>query len=627
MAHESFEHEPTAALMNQHFINIKVDREERPDVDDIYMGAVQALSNGHGGWPMTVFLLPDGRPFYGGTYFPREPRYGMPSFTQVLEGVHNAYTQRRDECEQVADELTQGMSRATLGIGDANTLNADLLDGALARFSREFDRTYGGFGGAPKFPQAMNLEYLLRHYQRTGEKAALDMVVFTLRKMALGGMYDQLGGGFHRYSVDALWLVPHFEKMLYDNAQLSRVYLHAWQITGDAFFRRIAEETYDYLLREMTAPEGGFYSATDADSEGEEGKFFVWSKAELNDLLGDDARIAIEYWGVTTRGNFERHNILYVPNDDSVAAQRLGLSIAELGAKLAAIRDMLFAARTQRVHPGLDDKILAAWNGMTLASLAEAARVLNRPDYRAAAVRAGELIRDHLVTKDGRVWRTYKGGTAKISGFLEDYACLADAFLELYQTTFDDSWFALARQLTDSALAHFRAPDGGFFDTPDDGEALITRPRSLQDNAVPAGSSMMARVLIKLAAYTGNADYDDAARKTLAILSAAMGQYPQAFGEAMSAADALIAGVDEVALIGDLNQAAPLLDELRRPYRPNVITAHSPTAVEGEHALIPLLSYRTTKNGEPTVYVCRHFACQMPVTTAEALAGLLEQTS
>jgi len=449
------------------------------------------------------------------------------------------------------------------------------------------------------------------------------VALFTLRKMALGGMYDQLGGGFHRYSVDALWLVPHFEKMLYDNAQLSRVYLHAWQITGDPFFRRIAEETYDYLLREMTAPEGGFYSATDADSEGEEGRFFVWSKAELLELLGDDATIAIEYWGASTRGNFEGHNILHVPNDDAVAAGRLGLSVNELGAKLTAIRDTLFAARTGRVHPGLDDKILAAWNGMTLASLAEAARVLDRADYRAAAVRAGNFMCDHLVTKNGRVWRTYKDGTAKISGFLEDYACLADAFLELYQTTFDDSWFALARQLADGTLAHFRAPDGGFFDTPDDGETLITRPRGLQDNAVPAGSSMMARVLVRLAAYTGNADYDDVARKTLAILSVAMKQVPQAFGEALSAADALIAGIDEVALIGDLTQAAPLLDVLRRPYRPNVISAHAHEDVEGEHGVIPLLSYRAMKNGEPTVYVCRHFACQMPVTTAEELAGLL----
>jgi len=626
MAHESFEDETTAALMNKLYVNIKVDREERPDIDDIYMQAVQALSNGHGGWPMTVFLLPDGRPFYAGTYFPKEARYGMPSFKQVLEGVYDAYQNRRDEVEEIAGQLTQGLNRASLGIGQGSQLNEDLLDATLKPFEREYDATYGGFGGAPKFPQAMNLEYLLQYHHRTGDEAALNMVTLTLKKMAMGGIYDQLGGGFHRYSVDAIWLVPHFEKMLYDNALLSRVYLHAWQVTGDTFFKETAEEIYDYILREMTAPEGGFYSATDADSEGVEGKFFVWSKDELTALLGEEnGRIAVETWGVSGRGNFEGHNILYRPNDDAVTAARLGLTVEQLREKLEIIKDILFAARAQRVHPGLDDKILASWNGLMLASLAEAARVLERQDYLDGALRAGQFLREIMVTSAGRVFRTYKDGSARINGFLEDYACLAEAFLQLYQTTFDPHWYVLAQTLADNALKHFRAPDGGFFDTPDDGETLIARPRSLQDNAVPAGSSIMAKVLVMLAAYSGSADYEQAARETLAPLDAAMRQVPQAFGEALAAAGMLVRGMREIAVVGEFNddRTVALLTEIFDDYRPNAVVALSPSDVDGEHT-IPLLSYRVMQEGEPTVYVCRQFACQLPVTTPDALQSLLD---
>ena len=625
MAHESFEDEATAALMNRLYINIKVDREERPDIDNIYMQAVQALSNGHGGWPMTVFLLPDGRPFYAGTYFPKEARQGMPSFKQVLEAVNDAYQKRRDDVNEIAEQLTQGLNRASLGIGQNSQLNEGLLDATLKLFEREFDAHYGGFGGAPKFPQAMNLEYLLRFYDRTGDETALKMVTLTLKKMAMGGIYDQLGGGFHRYSVDAIWLVPHFEKMLYDNALLSRVYLHAWQVTGDLFFKKMAEEIYDYILREMTAPEGGFYSATDADSEGEEGKFFVWSREELIALLGEDnGRVAIETYGVSARGNFDGQNILYRPNDEAVTAARLGMSVEELHEKLETINDILFAARTQRTHPALDDKILASWNGLMLASLAEAARVLERQDYLEAALRGGQFLREMMVTDEGRVYRTYKDGLARINGFLEDYACLAGAFLELYQSTFDPHWYVLAQMLIDNALAHFRAPDGGFFDTPDDGESLIARPRNLQDNAIPAGSSSMAKALLMQAAFSGSADYEQAARETLAPLDAAMRQVPQAFGEALAAADMLVRGLQEIAVVGDWNddRTKVLLTEIFADYRPNAVAALSPTDVEGEHT-IPLLSYRTMQDGEPTVYVCRQFACQLPVTTPGALEGLL----
>ncbi|MFO7321789.1 MAG: thioredoxin domain-containing protein [Chloroflexota bacterium] len=628
MAHESFEDPATAKLMNDLYVNVKVDREERPDVDDIYMQAVQAMT-GQGGWPMTVFLLPDGRPFYGGTYFPPEPRHGMPSFRQILLGVADAYNNRREEVERAAEQLTQTLNRDILGIGgDETALTRELLDSAIDNFARNFDSTHGGFAGAPKFPNPMNLEYLLRSYERTGDRRALDMVTLTLRKMARGGIYDQIGGGFHRYSVDAIWLVPHFEKMLYDNAQLSRLYLHAYQATGDAFFRQIAEEVYDYILREMTSPEGGFYSTTDADSEGEEGKFFVWSKTELEELLGEDAAIAIEYWGVTPRGNFEGRNILHVPNEKAVVAERLGLSIEELEAKLDAIKDTLFAARTQRVAPALDDKILIGWNGLMLASLAEAARVLDRADYYDAAVRNAEFLLDNLRTPDGRLLRTYKDGEAKIDGFLEDYAALVEGLLELYQTTFDERWFVEARRLTDHVLAHFRAIDGGFFDVSDEHEQLIVRPRNVQDNAVPSGNSIMAKNLLRLAAYTGDARYDEAARGSLRLLSEALRQYPQAFGEAMNAADMLVRGQTEVAVVGDSEHPATgeLLAVVQKPYRPNVVVALSPNDVPGE-ATIPLLSYRAQQNGKPTVYVCRNFACQLPVTTPGEVELLLKQAN
>ncbi len=626
MAHESFEDAATAAVMNDLFINIKVDREERPDLDDIYMQAVQAFTDGRGGWPMTVFLLPDGRPFYGGTYYPPEPRYGMPSFSQVLTGINDAYQNRRDEVNKVAGDIAGSLQRGTLGIGGApSDLTTELLDRAYEKLAQNFDGRNGGFGGAPKFPNPMNLEFLLRTYARTEEDDALEHVKFTLTQMARGGIYDQIGGGFHRYSVDAVWLVPHFEKMLYDNAQMSRVYLHAFQVTGDPFFKTIACEIYDYVLREMTTPEGGFYSTTDADSEGEEGKFFVWSRDELIALLGDDAPIAIEYWGVSAGGNFERHNILNVPNDAAIAAQRLGLSVDALHAKITTIKDKLFATRSQRIAPGLDDKVLTAWNGMMLASLAEAARVLDRPDYHVAAVRCAEFFASTMFNAGtGVLLRTHKNGQSKIDGFLEDYANLSEAFLEVYQTTFDARWFVLARALADHALAHFRAEDGGFFDSSDRHEQLIARPRSLQDNATPAGTSVIARVLLRLAAYTGVDEYSTAAQRSLAMLTAAVREYPQAFGEALNAVDLLVSGIAEIAIVGEAASegARALLAVAQKPYRPNVIVALAPANVK-EEDVIPLLSYRIQRGGQATVYVCRNFTCQMPVTTPEAMVALL----
>ena len=632
MAHESFEDAATAEMMNALFVNIKVDREERPDVDDIYMQAVQAIA-GQGGWPMTVFLLPDGRPFYGGTYYPKESRYGMPSFQQLMAAVHDAYRNKRDQLEAQADNLHQALKRDVLGIGraDDSGLTLDLLDVAAAKLMDAVDTVNGGFGTQPKFPNPISLEFLLRHYERAKDERALQLVTLSLRKMAMGGIYDQVGGGFARYSVDAHWLVPHFEKMLYDNAQLSRLYLHAWQVTGDDFFRLVAEDIYDYILREMTAADGGFYSATDADSEGVEGKYFVWTIEEarealapLSDELPRALEIAIETFGMTQAGNFEGSNILFIPRSPAETAEILGLSLGQLSDAVSQIKGQLYAIRSQRIPPLLDDKILTAWNGMMLASLAEAARVLERPDYLDAARRSGEFLLKNLIGDDGRLYRSHKNGRSKLNAYLEDYANLVDALLELYQTTFEERYFAEARRLAEVALARFKSADGGFYDTSDDHESLIVRPRNLQDNVTPSGNAMMAKQLLRLAAYTGDSGFDEAAREVLRKLSDAMGQYPQAFAESLNAADMLIRGLDEVAVIGDLEHEAggKILSTLRAAFRPNVVVAWAGEDV-AEHQVIPLLSGRAMVNGQTTVYVCRNFACRLPVTTAVETAAAL----
>ncbi len=634
MAHESFEDNATAEMMNALFVNVKVDREERPDVDDIYMGAVQAIA-GQGGWPMTVFLLPDGRPFYGGTYYPKERRLGMPSFTQLMGAVHDAYRNQRENLEQQADNLHEALKRDVLAIGrdDDSGLTADMLDEAAKSLIAGMDRENGGFGTQPKFPNPISLEFLLRHHSRTNDEEALNLVTFTLRRMASGGIYDQIGGGFARYSVDAHWLVPHFEKMLYDNAQLSRLYLHAWQITKDSAFKSVAEDIYDYILLEMTSPKGGFYSATDADSEGEEGKFFVWTIEEVAEALipiGDQLpralEIAIEAFGMTPQGNFEGANILHLPRPLGETAEVLGLTDDELISAIGLIKRQLYKVRAERVPPGLDDKILTSWNGMMLASLAEAARVLKRDDYLAAAQLCGRFLLDQMLDNSGRLYRTPKEGRSKLNAYLEDYANMIDALLELYMSTFDDAWFARARQMADVALSRFRSDDGGFYDTSDDHEDLIVRPRNMQDNVTPSGNAMMAKQLLRLAAYTGEDRYYEAAQEVLRKLSDAMRQYPQAFAESLNAADMRIQGIAEVAIIGDPDDAlmADIVDALRQPYRPNVVVAHARDDID-EHESIPLLNARNRIDGMTTVYVCRNFACRLPVKTAAETEALLAQ--
>ncbi len=634
MAHESFEDDATAGIMNANFVNVKVDREERPDVDDIYMQAVQAIA-GQGGWPLTAFLLPDGRPFYGGTYYPTAPRGGLPSFTQLMGAISDAYRNKRDLLEKQADNLHQSLRRDVIGIGraDDSGLTSELLDGAARKMMSGMDREQGGFGTAPKFPNPISLEFLLRHYARSQDDEALELVCLSLRKMARGGIYDQVGGGFARYSVDARWLVPHFEKMLYDNAQLSRLFLYAWQITGDSFFRSVAEEIYDYILREMTAPAGGFYSATDADSEGEEGKFFVWTIEEVREALLPLAErmpraleIAIAYFDLSEAGNFEGANIFTAPENPREVAAVLGLSSEQLHDAIAQIKTRLYAVRSERVPPALDDKILTSWNGLMLASLAEAARVLDRPDYRQAAKIAGTFLLENMVDERERLFRSHKAGRSKLNAYLEDYANVIDGLLQLYQLTFDEDWFIAARRLADAALDHFAAADGGFYDTSDDHESLIVRPRNLQDNVCPSGNAMLAKQLLRLAAYTGDQRYDKSARAVLQILTDAMRQYPQAFAESLNATDALAGGIIEVAVAGDreTEEARAIFALLNRSFRPNMVLAWASGDV-AEHASIPLLSQRKLLEGRTTVYVCRHFACRLPVSTVAELEALLRE--
>lgn len=625
MAHESFEDAATAEYMNAHFVNIKVDREERPDLDDIYMQATLVFTRGHGGWPMTVFLTPEGKPFHAGTYFPKEDRYGMPSFRRVMIAAIEAYTNRRTQIEEGADEVADSLKRDNLALGGADAeLTKELLQKAYRGMIQDFDSIHGGLQkGAPKFPAAMSLEFILRQWIQEKHERAEEVLTFTLKKMAQGGMYDQIGGGFHRYSVDAEWLVPHFEKMLYDNAQLSRIYLRTWQTTRDPFFRQIAEEIYDYILREMTDASGGFYSATDADSEGEEGKFFVWSLREIRETLPSDlADTAVAYWDVTNKGNFEGYNILNVPVDESEVAAKLEISVEVLREHITEAKHLLYATRTHRVHPGLDNKILTAWNGLMLASLAEAARVLDRDDYRVAAIKNADFLLSAMVAPDGRLYRTHKAGTSKLNGYLEDYANLIDSLLEMYQTTFDKRYFREAQRLADHVLAHFAAPDGGFFDTSDDHEALIARPRNLQDNATPSGNSMIAKCLLRLGAYTGDEKYEEAARGGLRKLINAVQQYPTAFGEALNAMDLLIHGMQEVAIVGAEAESRPLFTVIEETFRPTMIRAWVANDVE-DGQTPPLLDYRMKVDGKAAAYVCEHFVCKRPVTEPDALRGLL----
>ena len=626
MEHESFEDEQIAGLMNENFISIKVDREERPDVDAIYMGAVQMMT-GHGGWPLTVFLTPDLKPFYGGTYYPPADHKGMPGFPRILLAIADAYKTRRDEVTNSATAITDEIRNSNRFRSSAEMLTPNVLDQAYLGLVRNFDRSEGGFGGAPKFPPSMSLMFLLRQHVRTHTAAPLEMAELTLRKMAAGGMYDQLGGGFHRYSVDAHWLVPHFEKMLYDNALLARAYLYAYQATGDPLYRRIAEETLEYVIRDLTDRSGGFYSSEDADSEGEEGKFYVWTRDEIISTLGeDDGPVFADYFDVTEDGNFEgAASILHTPVPCEEAARIRGMEPGQLQKLISAGKKKLFHVREERVRPGRDDKILAAWNGLMLTAFAEAANVLGRDDYRAVAVRNAEFILDCLC-KNGRLLRTCKDGRAKLNAYIEDYAYVIEALIAVYETTFDIRYFDRARELADSMIEHFwDESDAGFFFTSNDHEELITRMKEFFDNATPSGNSVASLALLKLSLLTGDDKYQRRAVAVLRMMREVMERFPSAFGYMLGGLDFYLSEPKEIAIIGDpsSHEVRSFLQTIYSRFFPNKVVAlddgNSGAAAES----IMLLKEKRAVGGKATAYVCRNYACLSPAVSDEELAARL----
>jgi len=618
MEHESFEDEATAKVMNDNFVNIKVDMEERPDVDQIYMTFVQ-LTTGRGGWPMTVFLTPDKMPFFGGTYYPPTPRYGMPSFQQILTSIADAYRDRRDEILRSAVDVLGELRRVSITDASSTGFSPELLDIAFENFSRTFDAKNGGFGGAPKFPPSMSLEFLLRYWKRTGKERALEIVKATAEKMAKGGIYDQLGGGFHRYSVDAVWLVPHFEKMLYDNAQLSRLYLHLFQVTGDEFFKRIAIQILEYVKREMLGPEGGFYSTQDADSEGEEGKFFVWTPDEIERILGQkDAQVFNFFYDVSEEGNFEGKNILNVQFTIEAAAKALKISVQDIEAILDRSREKLFAQRENRIKPHRDEKILTAWNGLMLAAFAEAAAIFASDDYLNIAMRNADFLLSEL-RRDGRLLRTWKDGRAKLAAYIEDYANLADGLFELYQASGERKYLDDARSLAETMIEQFWDKEsGGFFFTANDHEELIIRNKDITDNATPSGNSVATDLLLKLSKVTGDEKYERYSTKVLAIAAGQAKRYPQGFGRALSVMEFAFQPTKEIVLVEDNGEMAR---ELWNLYLPNKVVAHG----NGKVSDLPLLAGRTPIDGKPTAYVCENMVCNRPVTSVAELKQLLDE--
>jgi uncharacterized protein YyaL (SSP411 family) len=619
MAHESFEDEATAAYLNEHFVSVKVDREERPDVDAVYMEAVQAAT-GQGGWPMTVFLTPDAEPFYFGTYFPPAPRHGMPSFRQVLEGVHGAWADRRGEVAEVAGKIVRDLAEREMSFGSGEVPGEEDLAGALLGLTREYDASRGGFGGAPKFPPSMVIEFLLRHHARTGSEGALQMAQDTCERMARGGIYDQLGGGFARYSVDREWVVPHFEKMLYDNALLCRVYAHLWRSTGSELARRVALEAADFMVGELRTNEGGFASALDADSDDGTGKhvegaYYVWTPRQLREVLGaEDGELAARYFGVTEEGTFEEgSSVLQLPQQDE-------LFDAE---KVADIRRRLLAARAERPAPGRDDKIVAAWNGLAVAALAETGAYFDRPDLVDAAIAAADLlVRVHMDDR-AQLSRTSKDGRAGANaGVLEDYADVAEGFLALASVTGEGVWLEFAGFLLDQVIMQFTDPESGaLYDTAADAERLIRRPQDPTDNATPSGWSAAAGALLSYAAQTGAEPHRTAAERALGVVKALGQRAPRFIGWGLAVAEALLDGPREVAVVGP--EGHPLTKALHR----TALLGTAPGAVVAvgtpESDELPLLADRPLVQGEPAAYVCRNFTCDAPTTDPDRLRAAL----
>ncbi|UGS35372.1 thioredoxin domain-containing protein [Capillimicrobium parvum] len=600
MERESFEDEAVAALMNEHFVCVKVDREERPDVDALYMEAVQAMT-GHGGWPLNVFVTPDQVPFFGGTYFPPQPRMNMPSWPQVLQAVADAWRDRRPEIETQGAQLRERLAAsASLRPSDA-PLSTAQLEQAVAALRESYDPRHGGWGGAPKFPSASVIDFLLGQ----GET---EMSIATLRAMATGGMHDLVGGGFARYSTDATWTVPHFEKMLYDNALLARAYLHGWQVSGDDLLRRTVHDTLDWMLREMRAPGGAFWSALDADSEGVEGRFYAWTVDQLRAALGGDAEAAIAWFGATHRGNFEGANVLEARGPEPPGDVR------------ARVLARLLEVRAQRVRPGLDDKLLTSWNALAIAALAEAGAVLRREDYLDAARTAAEyLLRVHR-DPGGRLLRTSKDADARLNAYLEDHAFLVEALVVLYEATWEPRWLHEARELADAMVARFADEEnGGFFSTSSDHQELVARRRDLEDTPIPSGSSSAAVGLLRLYALTGRAEYEERAQSVLALVHEIAPKHPAAFGHLLQAMAFAIGPTREVAIVGPQTDADALARVVRDTYRPRVVLAGGPAANDA----VPLLEGRTPVDGDAAAYVCERFACQRPVTGPVELERLL----
>ena len=615
MAHESFEDEKIAAVMNANYINIKVDMEERPDIDKIYMNFVQ-LSTGSGGWPLTVFMTPDQKPFFGGTYFPPEPRFNMPGFEQILVSVADAYRNKRDEvlvtAEQVIAELGKG-PEAMSTEGD----DKELLQNAFQAFLRGFDRVNGGFGAAPKFPAPMALEFLLRYFKRTGEETALEMVKHTCNQMAQGGIFDQLGGGFHRYSVDEVWLVPHFEKMLYDNAQMARIYLQLYKITGDEYYRSILERTLEYVEREMLDQQGGFYSAQDADSEGVEGKFFVWTPEQVREVLDEEsASVFCEIFDVTEEGNFEGNSIPNFRRSVTAVAESLDIEVERVKHILNTSVTQLFEAREKRVKPFRDEKVLTAWNGLMLATFADAAGSLNDEYFLNIAVKNADFLLEELVVGD-KLKRSWKDGVSKIDAYLEDYAFLADGLFELYRVTGTEKYLDASKDFADTIIDRFYDEEKkGFFFTASDHEELLVRSKDFLDNAIPSGNSAAFDVLSKLARLTGNGVYENIVNESLAVIRDQIEKYPSAFGRTLSTLEFRESAGFEIVVMGQKgNSLSRLVNSM---YLPGSIVIHSE-----EESELEILKGRSAIDGNPTAFLCRNFTCEAPIQDAEELKAVL----
>lgn len=619
MAHESFENADTAAIMNTHFINIKVDREERPDIDGIYMQAVLAMT-GSGGWPMSVFLTPDLKPFYAGTYFPPVRRYNTPAFNDVLNGLANAWKNDRTEVEKTSGQVSQHL-QAKIKPSHQNELTQDHLTAIANAIRESYDWGYGGWGDAPKFPQPMLIEFLMHHsvMHKTNEYDKL--ITHCLRAMARGGLYDVVGGGFSRYSTDNQWRVPHFEKMLYDNALLTRAYLHAWQVTRDPFYKRIVTETLDFIANEMTYPQGGFYSSLDADSESEEGKFYVWTQEEIKNILGSDYDFFEAAYGITAKGNWEGKTVLQRTLDDASLSARFKLDPETVTAKLSESHSKLYTARAMRIRPGTDDKILTAWNGLMLATFAEAARTLAEVSpqanaYLNLATRNAEFLLTHL-RPNGQLRRAWRDNQTTSQVFLEDYAALILGLLELYQTDFNTKWFSAAKDLADEMTEKFHDPDGGFFDAPNDAEELLLRPKEVQDNATPCGNSLACEALIKLAAFTDEGRYRDLAEDSVKQISSFVMRYPLGFARWLSAAENLLGTMKQVALLGAAGEEnrERMLKTLRADYRPGMVVAAASYPIQENSPV--LLKDRRPSGQKTTAYVCEGFVCKQPVTEVD----------